>query len=44
MKMDLKTKPEVIYDLFPEEKLIKVNQEEMNQMFPNIFSISTKKV
>lgn len=39
-----KARPEAIYNLFPEEKLIKVSQEEMNRMFPNIFSISTNKV
>lgn len=39
-----KTAPTAIFDLFSEDKLIKVSQEEMNQMFPNIFSISPKKV
>ena len=39
-----KIKPTGIYDLFPEDKLIKVTQEEMNRMFPNIFSISQSKV
>jgi N-dimethylarginine dimethylaminohydrolase len=37
-------KSQVIYDLFGEENLIKVSQEQMNRMFPNIFSISPKKV
>ncbi len=39
-----KTVPTTIFELFAEDKLIKVSQEEMNQMFPNIFSISPKKV
>lgn len=37
-------KPQLLYDLFGEENLIKVSQEQMNRMFPNIFSISPKKV
>lgn len=37
-------RPEVIYSLFSQEKLIKVTQQEMNQMFPNIFSISPNQV
>lgn len=36
--------PEVIYDLFGDEKLIKIDQSEMNQMFPNVFSIAPDKV
>lgn len=36
--------PKAIYEVFPEEKLIKVTQEEMNRMFPNIFSVSPKRV
>lgn len=39
-----KVKPQAIYEVFPEDKLIKVDQDEMNRMFPNIFSISPKKV
>lgn len=39
-----KDKPEIIYEIFPENKLIKVSRDEMNQMYPNIFSISSKKV
>ena len=37
-------KPQSIYDLFGEENLIKVNQKQMNRMFPNVFSVSPKKV
>ena len=37
-------KPQSIYDLFGEENLIKVNQQQMNRMFPNVFSVSPKKV
>ena len=36
--------PEAIYDIFGEENLITVNQQEMYDMFPNIFSISPEKV
>jgi len=36
--------PEVILDLFKEEDLINVTQEEKNAMFPNIFSLGPKKV
>lgn len=33
-------KPEIIYDLFEENNLIKVNQDQMMRMFPNIFSVA----
>lgn len=36
--------PEAIYDVFGEENLINVNQKEMYDMFPNIFSINPEKV
>jgi N-dimethylarginine dimethylaminohydrolase len=39
-----KETPQIILDLFGPDKIIYVNQEEMKQMFPNIFSISKKKV
>ena len=39
-----KEKPEVIYRLFGEENLIRVNQEEKNRMFPNVFSIGPQDV
>jgi N-dimethylarginine dimethylaminohydrolase len=32
--------PQAIYERFPQDKLIRISQEEMNRMFPNIFSIS----
>lgn len=32
--------PQALLDLFPGDKLIRVNQDQMNRMFPNIFSIS----
>ena len=37
-------KPEALYDLFPSDKLIAVNQEEKEHMFPNVFSIGPDKV
>lgn len=39
-----KKRPEAIYDHFDEQALIVVDQDEMNRMFPNIFSISPNKV
>ena len=39
-----KEKPEVLYDLFPKDKLIEVNEEEKVRMFPNVFSIGPDKV
>lgn len=36
--------PEVLLDLFPEERRIEVNLQEKNLMFPNVFSISPEKV
>lgn len=35
-------KPQIIYDIFGEKNLIKVTQEEMYEMFPNVFSISSE--
>lgn len=37
-------RPNSILDLFPEEKLIRVTQEQKVRMFPNIFSISPTKI
>lgn len=37
-------KPEIIFQLFGEQNLIRVNQDEKNQMFPNVFSIGPKDV
>jgi N-dimethylarginine dimethylaminohydrolase len=37
-------KPQLIYDIFGEENLIKVSSKEMYDMFPNIFSISSNLV
>jgi len=34
-------RPEIIYDLFSEDQLIKVNKAQKNAMFPNVFSIDT---
>jgi N-dimethylarginine dimethylaminohydrolase len=39
-KQGFRTPPEAVYDLFPEENLIKVTPEEKYKMFPNIFSLS----
>lgn len=39
-----KTPPEIIYQLFPKDKLIEVTLKEKICMFPNIFSISPNKV
>lgn len=36
--------PQIIYDLFKEEDMIKVDQAQMNRMFPNIFSLSPKDI
>lgn len=36
--------PQIIYDLFPADKLIEVNLEEKTRMFPNVFSIGPNKV
>lgn len=38
------TKPEIIYELFDDEHLIKVDIDQKQRMFPNVFSISPKKV
>lgn len=38
------TQPKAIHQCFEEDQLIRVSQEEMNHMFPNIFSISPKHV
>ncbi len=37
-------KPQIIYDVFGEDNLIKVTKEEMYKMFPNVFSLSPEKV
>ena len=37
-------KPEILYELFPAEKLIEVNLDEKTRMFPNVFSIGPDKV
>lgn len=37
-------RPNVLLDLFPEEKLIRVGRKEKIQMFPNIFSMSPTKI
>lgn len=37
-------RPDVLFDLFPRDKRIRVNQEEKNRMFPNIFSLSPTKI
>lgn len=39
-----KERPDIIFDLFIEDDLIRINQEEKCQMFPNIFSIGPKDV
>lgn len=39
-----KEPPTIIHELFAEEHLIKVNLEEKNQMFPNIFSLGPEDV
>lgn len=36
--------PSELLDLFPKDKLMEVSLEEKNQMFPNVFSISPRKV
>ncbi|MCS7003820.1 MAG: arginine deiminase family protein [Cytophagales bacterium] len=37
-------RPDILYQLFPSEKLIRVSSDEMYEMFPNIFSISPSTV
>jgi N-dimethylarginine dimethylaminohydrolase len=37
-------RPDIIYDLFKSDDLIKVNQQQMMRMVPNIFSIATDTV
>jgi N-dimethylarginine dimethylaminohydrolase len=37
-------RPDAIYDIFGEDNLIKVSQQEMYDMFPNVFSIAPDKV
>lgn len=39
-----KQRPEILYKLFPAEKLIEVSLEEKTCMFPNVFSIGPDKV
>lgn len=36
--------PDAIYEIFGSKNIIKVNQDEMYEMFPNIFSISPDKI
>ncbi|PIY08284.1 MAG: amidinotransferase [Flexibacter sp. CG_4_10_14_3_um_filter_32_15] len=43
-KEGFKNVPEPIYDIFGEKNLIEVSQQEMYDMFPNIFSINPEKV
>ncbi|MDW3197327.1 MAG: arginine deiminase family protein [Cytophagales bacterium] len=37
-------RPDILLDMFPEERRIDVDQREKNLMFPNVFSISPAKV
>lgn len=37
-------KPEILYQLFPQDKLIEVDLDEKKRMFPNVFSIGPDKV
>ncbi|KYG82827.1 dimethylarginine dimethylaminohydrolase family protein [Roseivirga echinicomitans] len=37
-------RPQIIYDLFKEEDMLKVDQAQMNRMYPNIFSLSPKDI
>jgi N-dimethylarginine dimethylaminohydrolase len=39
-----KQKPEILYSLFAQDKLIEVTLDEKTRMFPNVFSIGPKKV
>ena len=39
-----KSPPEILYQLFPKDKLIEVALEQKTKMFPNIFSIAPDKV
>ena len=39
-----KAPPSALLELFPADRLIKVNLDEKNKMFPNIFSISPTKI
>lgn len=36
--------PDAIYDIFGEKNLIRINQDEMYEMFPNVFSLSPEKL
>lgn len=36
--------PDVLFDLFPDDRRIDINQEEKGLMFPNVFSISPSKI
>jgi N-dimethylarginine dimethylaminohydrolase len=38
------SRPDVLYDVFSEEKCIEISQKQMVRMFPNIFSISPSKI
>jgi len=39
-----KTKPEILYQLFDQDEMIKVTMEEKQLMFPNVFSVAPNKV
>lgn len=39
-----KERPEILYELFPADKLIEVSLKEKTRMFPNVFSIGPDKV
>lgn len=39
-----KSKPEIIYEIFGSENLLEVDIDQKQRMFPNVFSISPKKV
>lgn len=36
--------PKILKEIFPEDKLIRVNQEQKVRMFPNVFSIAPNKI
>ncbi len=38
------SKPEILYQVFSDEQLIKVSSEQKQRMFPNVFSITPNKV
>lgn len=39
-----KSTPDELLELFPKSKLIEITKQEKNQMFPNIFSVSSNKI